>query len=82
MRCDCAAWRANIDKVSGPIQLQSIRSGFQYQYDGAPFQYCPWCSSKLRDEPKCEHVGIVPSPDSWCPFCGERVPVRTSAVKP
>lgn len=50
MKCVCGAWAANIDKVNGPIVLQSIRSGFRRQYDGAPFRYCPWCGSKLQDE--------------------------------
>jgi hypothetical protein len=55
-KCECGAWNANIDKVNGPIQLQSARSGFRYQYDGAPFRFCPWCSSVLH----CEHCGAEP----------------------
>lgn len=45
--CTCDGWKDNIEKVNGPIVLQSIRSGNLNQYDGKPFTYCPWCGSSL-----------------------------------
>ncbi len=47
--CSCALWKANIDKINGPLQLQAIRSG-GVGYDGRQFAYCPWCGSTLFDE--------------------------------
>lgn len=54
--CDCLDWAANIEKVNGPILLQSLRSGGRYQYDGTAFKYCPWCSYVLKEkaEPQSE----------------------------
>jgi hypothetical protein len=45
--CVCFDWKVQIEKINGPIKLQSVRSGFRWQYDGKPFIYCPWCGSKL-----------------------------------
>ena len=46
MRKDCCdEWNKNIDKVNGPIMLQTARSGGGYQYDGVPFKFCPWCGT-------------------------------------
>jgi len=35
----CDRWDKNIDKVSGPIVLQSLRTGRDL-YDGEPFRFC------------------------------------------
>jgi len=47
--CGCEEWRVNLPKINGPVQLQTIRSGFRYQFDGVPFRYCPWCGKNLID---------------------------------
>lgn len=46
--CSCPDWKPNIEAINGPIVLQSIRSGFTYQYRGKKFKYCPWCGEELR----------------------------------
>lgn len=46
----CDDWPIQITKINGPIQLQAIRSGFKYQYDGIPFRFCPWCGKKRTVE--------------------------------
>lgn len=46
----CDDWNANIKKLNAPIELQAIRSGFKWQYDGKPFQFCPWCGAPYRAE--------------------------------
>lgn len=46
--CCCEEWRVNLPKINKPIILQTVRSGGQYQFDGAPFRYCPWCGKQLR----------------------------------
>ena len=47
-KCICPDFRANIDKINGPLQLQQARMGIGYQ--GKRFRYCPWCSSELTLE--------------------------------
>lgn len=49
--CTCYAWRANIEKINGPIKLQTIRSGFRWQWDGEVFKFCPWCGTSLQQSP-------------------------------
>jgi len=49
-RCDCEDWIPECEKINAPIQLQSARSGFRWQYDGKPFKFCPWCGKKLKDD--------------------------------
>lgn len=46
-KCDCSMWRDNIDKVNEPLMFLSTRNPGQWDYKGAPFLYCPWCSSPL-----------------------------------
>jgi len=46
----CADWPVQIEKVNGPIMLQSARSGGAWQYDGIPFRYCPWCGARLEEK--------------------------------
>ena len=48
MTCKCKLWKENIDRINGPIALQSIRSGGR-GYDGVPFKYCPWCGKDLKE---------------------------------
>ena len=55
--CDCLDWRENIDKVNGPIVLQSIRAGRDL-YTGKPFVYCPWCGRCLLEQNECRHPRI------------------------
>lgn len=45
----CADWLVQIEKVNGPIVLQSIRAGrdLYKETGGKPFKYCPWCG-KVR----------------------------------
>lgn len=50
MKCECKEWNENIAKINDPIVLQSIRSGFKYQYDGKKFKFCPWCGHLLMEE--------------------------------
>ena len=43
----CDEWDQNIEKIDGPITLQSIRAG-RNLYVGEPFRFCPWCGEKLK----------------------------------
>jgi hypothetical protein len=45
----CPDWPVQIEKVNGPIVLQSLRAGRDL-YDGIPFRYCPWCGRKRPDK--------------------------------
>ena len=74
MTCNCAYWRDNIEKVTGPMTLQTFRSGFRYQYDGAVFRYCPWCGKGLvEDEAAGDHPMSSEQPkphrDDVCARC-------------
>lgn len=51
LECSCDDWTPNIDKINGPIVLQSIRSGGAYQYAGKKMVFCPWCGNKLTSIP-------------------------------
>jgi hypothetical protein len=42
--CPCDKWRENIDKINAPFLLPMTAIGV---YDGALFEYCPWCGEKL-----------------------------------
>lgn len=55
MKCDCKDWQENIEILNGPIMLQSVRTGTQ-GYTGKFFKFCPWCSSKLREENEILHT--------------------------
>jgi hypothetical protein len=48
--CTCKEWEPGIDKINAYISLQFARSGGATQYTGKPFEYCPWCGTKLIDE--------------------------------
>lgn len=48
--CTCQDWIENIEKLNAPLRLQTIRSGFTWQYDGKKFRYCPWCGKELSTE--------------------------------
>ena len=50
--CSCPDWKPQIEKVNAPIQLQSVRSGFRWKYDGKPFKFCPWCGHELDEAPQ------------------------------
>lgn len=52
VKCSCSEWEEGIRKINAPIHLQAVRSGFQWQYDGVPFRFCPWCGKSLTKEPK------------------------------
>ena len=54
MNCTCKDWKLNIDKINAPITLLTLRFGGQYQFDGVPFHYCPWCGKELQDERESE----------------------------
>lgn len=45
--CACIDWKPNVDRINNYITLATIRSGFQHQYAGVPFRYCPWCGGAL-----------------------------------
>ena len=45
----CDEWDQNIEKVDGPIMLQSIRAGRDL-YDGIPFKFCPWCGNDIEEK--------------------------------
>lgn len=48
MKCECClTWTSNIEKVNAPIFNMAARSGFLWQYEGKPFEFCPWCGNKL-----------------------------------
>ena len=47
----CPDWPVQIEKVNGPIVLQSLRAGRDL-YDGIPFRYCPWCGKKRPEQEK------------------------------
>ena len=49
-RCYCKEWLPNIEKINGPIIMQTLRSGGRYVFDGEPFNFCPWCGKELVDE--------------------------------
>ncbi|HDZ27029.1 MAG TPA: hypothetical protein ENH65_11035 [Candidatus Aminicenantes bacterium] len=54
--CTCDQWEKGIKAVSGPIHLQSLRSGGQYQFDqDYIFLFCPWCGVRLVSP--CRHCG-------------------------
>lgn len=59
MQCDCPEWPEGIKKINAPILLQSARSGYQWQYDGVPFRFCPWCGAQLTalSPPVYRHCG-------------------------
>lgn len=57
MKCDCEQWEKGIKAVNGPIELQCIRSGFEYQFPKEyVFLFCPWCGQRLPQD---------------CAVCGE-----------
>lgn len=42
----CSDWAVQIDILNSPIVMQTVRSGFKWQYPGKKFAYCPWCGTK------------------------------------
>jgi hypothetical protein len=48
VECPCDDWSENIELVNGPIQLQFVRTG--YDYKGKKFTHCPWCGKGLRQK--------------------------------
>ena len=56
----CPDWPVQIEKVNGPIVLQSLRAGLDL-YDGIPFRYCPWCGKKRPEQEKQSNVVREPS---------------------
>ena len=51
MKCDCEDFEAGIKAVNGPHELQSARSGFNYQFPQEyVFKFCPWCGARLHEE--------------------------------
>jgi hypothetical protein len=54
----CEPWRVTLPKINGPIVLQSVRAGRDL-YDGAPFEFCPWCGASRRKGPGGRDGGIV-----------------------
>jgi len=69
--CTCSDWKETLPKLNAPIQLQSARSGFKWQYDGTPFRFCPWCGEELKEKRR------DPGP-SDCDTCGGTRSVRIS----
>lgn len=53
MKCTCAEWKPNIEKVNEPLMFLLARNpSTSQQYDGVPFRFCPWCASPLvKDDP-------------------------------
>jgi len=51
----CNEWDKNIEKVNGPIVLQSILAGRDI-YDGMPFKFCPWCGNDIEDSLPHEQI--------------------------
>ena len=45
--CDCQMWLDNIDKLNEPLLFLAARNPGKWQYEGAPFEYCPWCGASL-----------------------------------
>jgi len=47
--CTCNDWYPNMSILNGMIVIQSHMAwGNPKGYLGKPFQYCPWCSKKLK----------------------------------
>lgn len=46
LECGCADWKPQMEKINGPIVLQSLRAGRDL-YDGKAFKFCPWCGVRL-----------------------------------
>lgn len=47
MKPCCADWEPGIEKLNGPIILQSLRAGKDL-YTGVPFRFCPWCGAPVQ----------------------------------
>lgn len=61
MECKCEDWAENMPKVNAPLMLAVARNpDTAQQYDGKPFEYCPWCGEEL---PTRKHMP--------CRGCGE-----------
>ena len=62
-RCYCKEWLPNIEKINGPIIMQTLRSGGNYVFNGEPFHFCPWCGKELVDKemPDKPNPGVHPS---------------------
>ena len=43
----CKYYQEGIDKLNAPIVVASARAGKDL-YSGKPFNYCPWCGTKIR----------------------------------
>lgn len=42
--CSCPKWTVNFPLINAPFLLPLTAVG---EYDGEPFEYCPWCGKKL-----------------------------------
>jgi len=46
LKCDCEKWEKNINIIISPFIIP--HSGVKYE--GDVFEYCPWCSKKLKQD--------------------------------
>lgn len=46
-KCYCPDWSPNVKFIHDRIEENDI---FAYAYSLTPFQFCPWCGRKLKEE--------------------------------
>ena len=54
--CSCPKWAENMPKLNAPFLLPLTAIG---EYDGDPFEYCPWCAKELVE------CGKIKGPIVW-----------------
>jgi hypothetical protein len=60
VKCNCAEWKPNIDKVNAPLMFLHARNPTTSTgYDGIQFRFCPWCGNGLVEEHPNERVGFT-----------------------
>ena len=45
--CHCVSWQENMPKIDGVFGLAHAH---RVHYDGAEFEYCPWCGKLLESD--------------------------------
>lgn len=43
--CSCDSWLVNIDKINNLFMVAWVHG---IRYEGAKFEYCPWCGKQLE----------------------------------
>lgn len=54
----CEEYEDGMEEINGFIITASVRAGNNALYKSPPFQYCPWCGTKLKngEENECRDI--------------------------